>query len=146
MLGIFPNGLNTTHEDVDRGTFWHFTWTLQMLIHAPKLVNSAEVCEGLDILLIPTVALILGKKCVLVVQSSTEKSQLANTIRNLPFRNLLLSCFGLFCHSGNRRILINHFSILNSFDYNINLQLIDYEKIKCQSRDASTHEIIFGVD
>ena len=70
MLSIFPNGLDSFDKDVDSGSFGHLTWALEVLVHAPELVDCAEVGESLDVFLVPTVALVLGEQRVLVVEGS----------------------------------------------------------------------------
>ena len=69
MLGIFPDRLDSLHEQVDCRAFWHLRWPLQMLIHAPELVNGVEVSEGLDVFFVPPISLVLGVDCIASVQS-----------------------------------------------------------------------------
>ena len=64
MFSIFPNGLDTSDEKVDRGAFGHLVWSLQVLVHTPKLIYRVKVGQWLDILLIPTVGLVLSVECV----------------------------------------------------------------------------------
>ena len=43
VLGVLPNWLDTLYEQINSGSFRHLTWALQVLVHAPKLVNCVKV-------------------------------------------------------------------------------------------------------
>ena len=45
MFGSIPiSSLDSFDEDVDRGAFRHCRRSLQVLVHAPELIDGAEVC------------------------------------------------------------------------------------------------------
>lgn len=73
MLFIFPLRLDASLKQVNRGALRHVTWSLQMLVDAPKLVNSVKSCKSLDVFGIPTVRLVLGIERIEVIQSPKGK-------------------------------------------------------------------------
>ena len=64
VFSIFPNGLDASDEKVDGCAFGHLVWSLQVLVHTPKLIYRVKVGQWLDILLIPTVGLVLSVECI----------------------------------------------------------------------------------
>ena len=71
MLGILPDRLDAFDKEIARGSLRHLRWSLQMLVHAPELVDCAKVGQGLDVLLVPTIGVVLHVQRVRVVQSAT---------------------------------------------------------------------------
>ena len=64
MFSIFPNGLDSSDEEIDRSAFGHLVRPLQVLVHTPKLIYRVKVSQWLDILLIPTIGLVLSVESV----------------------------------------------------------------------------------
>ena len=63
MLGHLPDRFDAFDEEIDGCSFWHLTWAFKVLVHGPKLIDSAKIGERLDILLVPTVTFVLSKDC-----------------------------------------------------------------------------------
>ena len=83
MLGILPDRLDALDKEIARGALWHLRWSLQVLIHAPELVDCAEVSQSLDVLLVPTIGVVLHVQRVRVVQSATRLIDKSWSVKNL---------------------------------------------------------------
>jgi len=55
-----------------------------MLVHAPKLVNCAEVSQSLDILLVPPILLVLRVQRIRMVQLTTNMTQSVYQVFTYP--------------------------------------------------------------
>ena len=67
MLSILPDWLDASDEQIDSCAFRHLVWSLQVLVHTPKLIYSVKVSQWLDVFLIPTVRLVLCVECVSLI-------------------------------------------------------------------------------
>ncbi len=73
MLGVFPDGLDAFDEQVAGRSFRHLRRSLQVLVHAPELIDGAEVGQRFDVFFVPTICVVLHVQRVRVVQGSVTR-------------------------------------------------------------------------